>query len=696
MTQRTSENAASIAALGEARQAWQRGDMAGAEAHCRKAIALDPTNAQAWLLLGMSLRSNDPASALDAFDRAMTLQPNNPDAAFHIGNLQRIRGNYAAAIVAYEKAIALAPRHPSVLNNMGLALQADGRSVEAERWFHKVLSIEPEHRQALGNLAHLLCGERRYAEAAVVCKRYVQRFADADATVWNDHGLCEHHFGNYSDAAASFRRALAIDPDDAVTWTNLGSTLIDCEDFEGADPVLSRAVTLDPRRAYSTVLLAFCRQQLCAWSDIASLHQTIDRLLDDGDVAVNAFATLSMPISGDVQLRIARRWAHDLAPLGAAPAPVLTPRAGASALRLGYVSSDLRTHPIAFLLAEVWERHDRNRVETYAYSIGPNDGSPLRTRIENAFHHFADCSQESVEATAKRIRDDGIDILIDLNGYTTHARSEILALRPAPLQMHWLGYLGSLGSPHIDYVITDRVAAPPDRQRLFDERLLYLPNCYCPSDTRREISPRVPTRTESGLPSDGFVFCCFNNAYKILPATFDLWMSLLKATPGSVLWLSPRDAPVANNLRREAVARGIDAHRLVFASRVPMAEHLARHALADLFLDTMPYNAGATANDALLTGLPVLTCAGETFSSRVAASQLHAIGMSDLVTADRDSYAALALALAHDRERLRAQRERLAANRATHPLFDMERFTRDLEDVLGRAWHAHVSGSSSP
>jgi predicted O-linked N-acetylglucosamine transferase (SPINDLY family) len=355
-------------------------------------------------------------------------------------------------------------------------------------------------------------------------------------------------------------------------------------------------------------------------------------------------------------------------------------------LRLGFVSADFRDHPTTHLLIDCWERLDRSQIETFAYSLFPAEESALGVRIERAFDHFAGVGDDDGAAIAQRIRDDGIDILIDLNGYTTHARPEIFVLRPAPIQISWLGYLGTLGAAWYDYVITDRFATPADQQDFFSERFLAMPCCLFPSDTLRIIAATVPSRADCGLPEDGFVFCCFNTPYKILPPVFDVWMRLLREVPGSVLWLSPGYPIACANLQREAIARGVDPRRLAFAPRVGLAEHRARHAHADLFLDTLPYNAGTTANDALFMGVPVLTCSGETMASRIAGSQLHAIGLPELVTTSLAEYEALALRLAREPETLAALRTRLAANRHTHPLFDMARYTQDFEALLLHTW----------
>lgn len=681
--------------LSTAREAWRRGDAATAEAHCREALAV-ADDAAAWTLLGVILRQRDPGAAENALRHAIDLDSRHADARFHLGNLYREQERFAAAIEEYEQALLLAPEHPSLLNNLALALEHSGDVERAMTVYQALLSSQPLHRQALGNLAHLLCRRRRYAAAAELCERYLRQFPEGDVDILVDYGICRHHARDHAGAEASFRRALALARDDASILVNLGSLLVDREDYEAAEPLLARAVACDPRHAYAIALLAYCQARLCAWETLATLHARLLRRIDAGDDSINAFVALSLPLAAEIQLRIARRWASDLSIAAVTPAARRTNTPPThSRLRLGYVSSDFRTHALAFLLTEVWERHDRGRFETHAYSIGPRESSPLRTRIEAAFDRFVDCADDSVEQIAQRIRADGIDLLIDLNGYTTHARSEIFALRPAPVQLHWLGYLGTLGAEHIDYIITDRFATPAEAQPFFTERFLYLPDCYCPSDTRRGIATGAPTREESGLPAQGFVFCCFNDAYKILPEAFDVWMRLLAQVPASVLWLSPGRTMAAANLRREAARRGVDPARLVFAPRVAPPQHLARHAHADLFLDTRPYNAGTTANDALFMGVPVLTCAGATMASRVAGSQLHAVGLPELVTASLAEYEALALTLATTPPLLGSYRERLRANRATHPLFDMARLVRGLEDSLARVWRDYLAPMSS-
>lgn len=687
------------AALDAARGALAAGDTASAEAHCRRALAAGDDSALAWTLLGQSLRRSQPDAALGAFDRALARDPRFADAHFHLGNLHREQRRSREAVAAYERALAGAPGHPSILNNLGLALEFAGDAERAIAIYRQVLQRQPAHRQALGNLAHLLCGRRDYAAALPLVDDYLRRYPDADAAVWIDLGLCcEHHLNDLDRAEAAYRRAVERDPQDAVAQLNLGALRASRGDHEGAATALAAAVAGDPGRRYATTLLALTRQYLCDWDGLDALHERIAADIAAGvpaGDAANPFATLAMPVEPVIQQLAAASWARFWQPPAVLP-PVRPQPAAGRRLRLGYLSTDFREHPITALLGEVWDRTDRTRFETFAYSIGPPDASALRRRVEASFEHFADCHREPPRATAERIRADRIDVLIDLNGYTHQSRCGILALRPAPLQASWLGYLGTLGSDAIDVVISDRFATPAALQPAFTERFLLLPDCCMPSDTRREVAPPPASREACGLPRDGFVYCCFNNPYKILPPVFAIWMRLLAATPASVLWLSPGNPVAVANLRREAQRRGVDPDRLVFAPRVPPAEHLGRQVHADLFLDTLPYNAGTTANDALLVGLPVLTCAGETMAGRIAGSELLAIGLPELVTFSLADYEQRALQLARNPARLQRLRAQLATNRANAPLFDMALFTRNFEDALLQAWAERVAAAASP
>ncbi|HET9751409.1 MAG TPA: hypothetical protein VFP52_00545, partial [Myxococcales bacterium] len=404
------------------------------------------------------------------------------------------------------------------------------------------------------------------------------------------------------------------------------------------------------------------------------------------------FATLAMPLSPLAQLHAAQRWSRTIAREPLPPKPEPSPAKG-ERLRVAFATWNMRDHPTMHLSLEFWEKIDRSRLEMYAYSLRADDDNPFQRRARAAFEHYADVSQEPVARIAERIREERIAILIDRNGYTLNAREGIFALRPAPIQVNCIGFPGTMGAPWYDYIFTDRFSLPEPLQRFYTERALYMPHMAFPSDTTRLPPGPPPSRAACGLPEHGFVFCCFNTSYKILPEVFAIWMRLLAAVPGSVLWLLATSAEVRTNLRAEAKGAGVDPERLIFAPIVPVGAHVARNAAADLFLDTYPYGAHTTANDALLAGLPVVTCAGETLVSRIAGSQLHAIGLPELVTASFAEYEALALELATRPGLLASLRQRLAANRRTLPLFDMARYARDFEDAMLRIWAEHARGA---
>jgi protein O-GlcNAc transferase len=365
-------------------------------------------------------------------------------------------------------------------------------------------------------------------------------------------------------------------------------------------------------------------------------------------------------------------------------------------IRIAYVSADFRDHVVADAMVGVFEHHDKARFEVTAISLGPNDGSQMRRRLETAFDRFLDGKNMSDFQVAKAIRALEIDIVIDLNGYSGVKRSGIFAFRPAPIQVNYLGYPGTMGAPFMDYIIADRVTIPEENRTHYTEQVVYLPHSYMPNDSTRVIAERTPSRGEQGLPQTGFIFACHNVSQKIGPEVFDVWMRLLREVEGSVLWLRATGDTATANLRREAQARGVAPERLVFAARMPQTEdHLARLRLADLFVDTQPYNAHATACDALWAGLPVLTCTGRTFPARVAASVLHAIGLPELVTSSLAEYEQLALALARDPERLAAIKAKLLRNRGTEPLFDTAGFTRDLETIYSSMWERQQAASEN-
>jgi predicted O-linked N-acetylglucosamine transferase (SPINDLY family) len=543
--------------------------------------------------------------------------------------------------------------------------------------------------------------------------------AEAGANAFNETGLSAWQRGDLAAAERAFRAALAADPRFAPAYGNLGMVVWDQRRLDEGLALLRRGVEIDPEHfgvrlnlatalvvgnlheeaihhygevlrrrpshPHATANLLKPLLDTCRWTDAERLVGTLVerwRSAATADVldAMTPFTSLLVDVPQAMRRDIARRYAQRVAERAAALTPVMRrPRPPGARLRIGYASADFHDHATMHLMAGVLEKHDRDRFEIHAYSWGIDDASACRARVRAAIEHFHDVRTLSHEALAQRIADDGIDLLVDLKGYTGESRPEVMALRPAAVQVHWLGYPGTLAAPFIDALIADRVIVPPGDEAGYGERVPRLPDCYQPNDGKQPIAAATPSRAECGLPERGFVFASFNKHYKIERATFAAWMRILQAVPGAVLWLLGGHGEKA--LRRAAAEAGVDPARLVFAPKRSKPEHLARHAVADLFLDTRTCNAHTTAADALWAGLPLLAWPGDAFAGRVAASLLHAVGLPELVMRDGETYERTAIELAHTPARLAALREKLAANRLTTPLFDTARFTRNIEEA---------------
>jgi predicted O-linked N-acetylglucosamine transferase (SPINDLY family) len=646
-----------------------------------------------------ALARGENAAAEAAWHEALALEPDQPEALFHLGNRERERGSHAEAIALYERALKRAGGHPGLLNNLGLALEAVGDAERAEACYRAVLAVDPHHADALGNLANVLSARENFRETVAVYDRLFAIRRDLPAAVWIRRAMAQNQTQDVPGAIESYREAARLEPGDMQVHLHLGTLLIQQGAFNDGETALRRALELDPGNRYALSMIVHTRQQRCAWDGLPELIERIRMGLRDTDAtdtkfAVMPFAALAMPLTALEQLHAAQRWSRTIAGDPLPPRPQVH-YAADERLRVAFVTWNMKDHPTMHLSLEFWEKIDRRRLEMFAYSLRRDDGNRFQRRARDAFEHFADVSQDSATAIAQRIRADRIGILIDRNGYTLNAREGIFPLRPAPIQVNCIGFPGTMGAAWYDYIFTDRYTVPEELHRFYSERPLYMPHMAFPSDTTRLAAGAPPSRAACGLPQKGFVFCCFSNPYKILPEVFAIWMRLLAAVPDSVLWLLATSPEAGQNLRRQAASAGIDPNRLIFAPSVPVGEHVARNAAADLFLDSYPYGAHTTANDALLAGLPVVTCAGEVMVSRIAASQLHAIGLPELVTKSFAEYELLALTLATEPQLLQGFRARLAANRRTHPLFDMARYARDFEDAMHDAW-AHRHKLSSP
>jgi predicted O-linked N-acetylglucosamine transferase (SPINDLY family) len=676
-----------------ARNAWLRGE-SSAVVTCRAALEREPDDVAAWNLLGEILTGSDSQAAAEAWWRALELDPDNAEASFHLGNLLRDRGEPAAAVIHYERALAGAPNHTGVLNNLGLALHAAGELERAEARYRDVLAIDSRHAGALANLAALLSTREAVKESAAVYDRLFAVTRDWPASVWIRRAMAQNAAQDLEGAIESYREAARLEADDMQVHLHLGTLYIQQRRYADGEHALDRVLELDPGNRYALSMLAHARQQRCAWTGLEELFARIELVLEGDDAETNfpcmPFATLAMPLSPRALLHAAQRWSRTIAGEPLTLAPVVR-RAPGERLRVAFATWNLRDHPTMHLSLEFWEKIDRSKLEMFAYSLRADDDNPFQRRARAAFEHYADVSQDAVSRIAQRIRDDRIHVLIDRNGYTLNAREGIFPLRPTPVQINCIGFPGTMGAPWYDYIFTDRFSLPEHLRAFYSELPLYMPHMAFPSDTTRLPPGPPPSRADCGLPETGFVFCCFNTSYKILPSVFAIWMRLLAKVPGSVLWLLDTSSEVVDNLKAEAKAASIDPQRLIFAPRVPVGAHVARNAAADLFLDTYPYGAHTTANDALLAGLPVLTCCGDTLVSRIAGSQLAAIGLRELITTSHAEYEALALELATRPALLASYRGRLRDNRAGAPLFDMARYARDFEAAMEQVWAEHVA-----
>jgi predicted O-linked N-acetylglucosamine transferase (SPINDLY family) len=656
-----------------------------------RAIALAPDCAATYNNRSVSLcRLGRFSEAIASSDRAIALQPANAEAFSNRGNALAELKRYEDALASYERAIALKPDHAEALYNRGNTLYALKRFDDALASYDRAIGLRLDHADAFNNRGNALRESKRFDEALASYERAIGRDPE-HAEYHNNRAIALAALKRHGEALASYDRAIALKPDYADAWNNRGFALRDARQPDAAVASFAQALALEPDLAYLKGTHLHAKMHVCDWTQFNEACADIRTAIADMRRVALPFQLLATPASAEEQLQCARMFAGDK--LGACPAPLWRgERYAHRRIRVAYLSSDLRDHPVAALTAGLFARHDRTRFETFAISF-KSDASDLRARLRPLFDRFIDAERMSDAEVARLMRELEIDIAVDLNGSTEGMRPGVLVQRPAPVQVNYLGYAGTLGRSTWDYIVADRFVIPEDSRAYYAENVVYLSDCFMANDDGRGISPRVPSRAEAGLPERGFVFCCFNNSYKITPAIFDVWMRLLGAVEGSVLWLSAAHASAVANLRREAAQRGVVGDRLVFAPRLPRNEdHLARLRLADLFVDTLYFNAHTTAADALWAGVPVLTCPGATYASRVAGSLLAAVGLPELITRSLADYEALALRLARDPGHLAALRHRLAHNRDTFPLFDTRRFTRNIEAAYATMWERTQRG----
>lgn len=664
--------------LDQALAALRQGQLDKAESLYKMLLQQQPDHPDALNLLGVvRAQCNDLAGAAELISRATKLAPDNTSAHSNLGNVLKALGKSDQALESYDRALRQDPKDAETLNNRGALLDEMGRVQEALESYDQALVLAPQFVQALFNYGNTLLRLNRYEQA-------LQAFDKALAIqpqlpeVWANRGNVLEALERPEDALKSYTRALVIRPDFAGVLNNRGGLLRKLGAHEKSTTDYEKLIAVDPDFEYARGNKFYSSLLACNWHSFAADRENLFAAVRCGRRATIPFPFLLVSESGTDQLTCNRTYvAHKY------PQHETSLWNGEcyrhDKIRIAYLSADFHRHATAYLMAELFEKHDNTAFEVSAWSFGSNTRDDMRARLCKSFGQFNDVRAMTDGEAAVKIRKGEIDIAVDLKGFTDGCRTDILARRPAPVQVNYLGYPGSMGANYIDYLVADSIVIPPGHEKFYQEKIVRLPNCYQVNDSKRAISSVTPSRAEVGLPVSGFVFCCFNSNVKINPGIFGIWMRLLKGINGSVLWLLDDNHAARCNLRSEAHARGVSADRLVFAPRIALPDHLARHRLADLFLDTLPCNAHTTTSDALWAGLPVLTCMGDTFAGRVAGSLLRAAGLPELITHSLSDYEALALQLATDPDKLQTLKTKLERNRRTCALFDTDRFRRHIE-----------------
>ena len=696
-----------------------------AERLLNQILRLQPKHADALCFLSVvAAKKNDFEAALRLINESIKVVPKNPIALNNQGNILKELGRYSDALVSYEKALSLAPKYEEAHNNKGNALQDLGRYQEAIVCYEKALSLAPAYAEALCNKGNAL-QKLGLLEASLSCYDLAVSIKGDYAEAWAYKGLVLGKFKRFEEASLCYNTAVTIDPHNSEAWNLIGLLFCDYRLYKQAVEYFDKAIetnkfyasawsnkglALSELGSYGESLVAYqkamdinvehecifghlvhTKLQIACWEGLDEDTEELRRRVKGFKKATTPFNYLSAIDSSSGALNAAKIWVDDKHPQKNYFPPLK--KKNHEKIRVGYFSPDFKSHPVSLLTAELFELHDRTSFEIYAFSLKQSpDGDEMRVRLVDAFDHFLDVQDKSDLEIVELARNLEIDIAIDLAGHTQYGPTEIFSHRVAPIQVNYLGYPGTSGAQYMDYIIADEVVVPESSQQFFTEKIAYLPNTYMVDDSRRLPSSRVFTRTELGLPESGFVFCCFNNGYKFNKKTLQSWARIMLSVPGSVIWISGGNDLFRSNIMAEFNKCGIDSARIIFAKRVDsMGDHLARLSSADLFLDTLPFNAHTTAIDALKAGLPLLACTGEAFAGRVSSSLLNAIGLPELIVKTMGEYERIAIGLATNPDKLMELKLKLQKNRATAPLFNTRLFVDNLESVYMKMYHAYVA-----
>ena len=705
----------------------QKGQLGQAESIYQQLLGIDPTNADALHLLGViALQTGHHKNAVDNIGKAIEINPNVASYYSNLGVALKelkqldaavasydkaiaLKSDYAeaysnrasalkeldqldAALISSEKAIELKPNYADAYLNKGNALQDLKRLDAAVASYDKAIELKPNFAEAYSNRASAL-QELKQFDAALISSEKAIELKPNYVEAYSNRGNVLKELQQLDAAIVSYNKAIELKPDYAKAYYNRGNALQELKQLDTAVASYDKAIELKPDFDYLFGTRLNLKMKMCDWQDFELNILELSRKVQNGEKSSPSFSVLALPLSLPYQRKATEIWSEDKHPYNSSLGPINKP-ARQKKIRIGYYSADFHNHATSYLMAELFELHDKGKFELIAFSFGPDLKDEMQVRVSQAFDQFINVTAINDKAIAQLSRKLGIDIAIDLKGLTQESRLGIFSYKAAPIQVSYLGYPGTLGTSYIDYLIADKILIPADSQQHYSEKIVYLPNSYQVNDRQRVISQKQFTKQELGLPQEAFVFCCFNNNYKITPDLFDSWVRILKAVDASVLWLLEDNQTAAANLRKEAALRGLDPARLIFAKRMNLPEHLARHKVADLFLDTLPCNAHTTASDALWAGLPVLTCVGESFASRVAASLLFAIGLPELVTATSVEYEALAIELARNPIKLKFIKDKLESNRLTTPLFDTLQFTKHIEAAYTKMYERYQADLS--
>ena len=665
----------------QALQLHQSGQLKEAHGLYLRALKLNPKDAHALHFLGVLMHQvGKTDDALLLLKQSSEIASGLTDVWCNLGNVYRDLGRFDEAKKSFERALLLEPDLVEVWIGLGNLHQAVGAVADAESAYRKALNLQPASAEACYNLGLILARSSQWDEASKYCQSAIKLAPDYP----EPYGQLSDIYLNQNrteDALQCLKVGLNKDPRHPELLYNLGFALSVKGDLPAAKTAYIQALAANPDHAAALSALLYVKRQLADWDGIDTLSERLSSGLEAGWRKISPFSYLAEPSSRRQQLHCARLWTEDIQQRLGIESVTAVQREGGTRLTIGYLSADYYRHPTAYLIAGLIEQHDREQFKIIAYSNSRDDDCEIRRRLENAFDEFVDIRATSPAKAAERIRSDQVDILVDLKGHTLEAATAVMALRPAPVQVNYLGYPGSMGADYIDYIIGDLLVTPMDEQGDYDEHIVQLPGSYQVNDSMRPLPVQSLGRETFGLPEDGMVFCCFNNSWKITADMFACWMDILKAVPNSVLWLHGRQALEAlrDNLKLEMRKHGVDSSRLIIAGPKPLDEYLQQFNEADVFLDTLPYNAHTTASDALWMACPVVSLSGDTFPSRVGASLLNAVNLPQLVCNSIEEYKQLAIELGTDDGKLAKLRHHLQTGRDQFPLFDTVNFTRNLE-----------------